>query len=38
MSSFDLVLCFCAALGITLGIILFVYMQYRFKKMWEGVK
>jgi xanthine/uracil/vitamin C permease (AzgA family) len=38
MSDFEIVLCFSAAVGLTIMILIYAYLQYLIKKRWEEVK
>jgi hypothetical protein len=38
MSDFEVLLCFCAAVGLTIMIVIYAYLQYRLHKKWEEVK
>jgi hypothetical protein len=38
VSDFEVLLCFCAAVGLTIMIVIYAYLQYRIKKRWEEVR
>jgi hypothetical protein len=38
MSDFEVLLTFCAAVGLTIMLVIYAYLQYRLRKRWEEVK